>query len=578
MTFDPSVDVLWPGALIQGKSYQTFDLQELPLRQRAPLQITVPALLFGGNTVTVDSPDVASVEAAVGGIVSAAAAANIVPSSSISYTQTAAYSFEQAALSVGVSVSYLGSSVSASLSTSNSSDYHSVMGYFVQKMFTVTVPEPQHASDLFSGLTQQNIDDAVKAGYLGADNLPVYVSSVTYGRIMMFELSSRASTEDIQAALNAEYSGLLTSVSISAKYSDLLSNGSTTFHVVTVGGDAANAEAMIKSGDPTLFFDSSPSVTTAVPISYVLRNLADNSVALVSETSDYTVKSCDETAGTVGTNVYVLNLNPESVPDGDDEGGQILTFNTNGTPTPLTHPIFWLAPYELFDLVWDSLDDRIYTVVYDQSNGAMVTRAFAPDGSPVSLTDSFPVSNDDIANSMSFDALHSRLYFSLVGSTDNMIQGYTLDGAVVGDPYNVPLGHSVWASAFDPNNNQLYVAASDEIVVFSTDTGKVVPNTGFAVSQAEGIVYDEQNDRLYVRAFSDNKVFVFDPAGNSAGEIDIPGNVSSVAYDSNSGHILIVDNNNKVVYIYDADTLDLLPAVAGAFDGLSIPGSIVFRP
>jgi hypothetical protein len=65
---------------------------------------------------------------------------------------------------------------------------------------------------------------------VGPTNLPIYVASVVYGRIMMFSLSSSESTESIKSALQAQFSGVVASGSVNTAYSSLLSDASTTFN------------------------------------------------------------------------------------------------------------------------------------------------------------------------------------------------------------------------------------------------------------------------------------------------------------------------------------------------------------
>jgi hypothetical protein len=62
--------------------------------------------------------------------------------------------------------------------------------------------------------------------------------------------------------------------------------------VVTVGGDASHALALIRSGNLAEFFRTDATLTSARPISYTVRNLADNTIAKVSETTTYSLREC----------------------------------------------------------------------------------------------------------------------------------------------------------------------------------------------------------------------------------------------------------------------------------------------
>jgi hypothetical protein len=66
--------------------------------------------------------------------------------------------------------------------------------YFVQRMFSVSMVLPQTPGEVFSdAFTSQKLQEQIDHGRIGDDNLPVYVSSVAYGRILMFSFTSTAS-------------------------------------------------------------------------------------------------------------------------------------------------------------------------------------------------------------------------------------------------------------------------------------------------------------------------------------------------------------------------------------------------
>ena len=92
--------------------------------------------------------------------------------------------------------------------------------------------------DFTTELLQQQID----RGRIGPDNLPVYVSSVSYGRILMFSFTSTASITDINATLEAMYNSGEFGGSLSAHLQQVLEQAQ--IQVVTVGGDANNTPSI----------------------------------------------------------------------------------------------------------------------------------------------------------------------------------------------------------------------------------------------------------------------------------------------------------------------------------------------
>jgi len=73
ITMNPDSEILWPGSLLQGKGYAEGlgSLAELPIRERAPLQISID-LLTANNTMTVTNPNLATINQAIGSLIETA--------------------------------------------------------------------------------------------------------------------------------------------------------------------------------------------------------------------------------------------------------------------------------------------------------------------------------------------------------------------------------------------------------------------------------------------------------------------------------------------------------------------------
>ena len=76
------------------------------------------------------------------------------------------------------------------------------------------------------------------AGVIGPDNLPVYISEIVYGRMMMFSVTSSASESEIRAAMQASYNTFVGGVSaeIDTKNREVLSR--SRIAITAVGGAA----------------------------------------------------------------------------------------------------------------------------------------------------------------------------------------------------------------------------------------------------------------------------------------------------------------------------------------------------
>lgn len=331
VTLDPDANILWLGALLQGDGYRQGigSLREWTVRERAPLEISID-LLASANRRRVANPNLSTMNQAVGELVAAAEAGNHRGGSSVSFQQENTYSVNQAMLKLGLSAGYASVSVKASLSASRSASERTVTAYFVQRMFTASVVLPDRPDNFFtSAFTEARLAEEQALGRVGPSNIPVYIASITYGRILMFSFTSTANITDIRAALSASFSSLAGG-SISGRYLDILNQAQ--IKVVTLGGEGRNATALIQSGQLKDYFEEEPALTSARPISYVVRNVGDNSIARVSETSAYDLRECTAIPSTAtmridvspnDASVYVSG--PNNFTAGPSTGDQDLT-------------------------------------------------------------------------------------------------------------------------------------------------------------------------------------------------------------------------------------------------------------
>lgn len=304
---DPNRDVIYPGAFIQGRTHRDGisigDVLPITVNKRAPIRVSIPdiATTVGDNFREVQ-PNQAEVAAAIGTMVGNATRNDLDTPSSISFEMESYQSEQQFALSAGMSGRYLGFKGSASGSTEQNASTNTVAVHFVQRMFTVVVEPPGSGPESFfaDDFTVEDLEALEASGRIGPDNLPVYVSNVVYGRMMTFTMTSTASESEIRAALQASYNTIAggASVDISSKHKSILAESSIVLN--TLGGSAEDALAVIRSGDWSAYFTNAAALSTAVPLSYTFKNLGDNSIAAVSETTEFTLKTCKAKEGVEG--------------------------------------------------------------------------------------------------------------------------------------------------------------------------------------------------------------------------------------------------------------------------------------
>lgn len=302
LVFD-APDVVWPGALLQGSSFKravTTDgpnaVLPLTIAERTPITVSIPALMTSGNFREV-VPSQATVANAIGEMIGAATTADVHTGSSptfrvVSHDTDVQVAFEtmgQAKFPLeGIPIRAGGS-----FDLGVGYDRSTVVAHYREKMFEAVVAPPQTPSAFFSAaFTQAKLDEQVQLGRIGPDNLPLYVSSVGYGRMFIFKLQSSRTSVELEWAMNAavDLAKVGFDASVAAKVQTIFAG--SDIRVAAVGGPFEANAAMIRSGDWRPYFDVTPRLDTAVPISYVFRSLKDNTVAKVTEMTTYGHRVC----------------------------------------------------------------------------------------------------------------------------------------------------------------------------------------------------------------------------------------------------------------------------------------------
>ena len=295
VTFNMGADVLWLGGLIQGRTYLggVGSMEELPIRQRAPLTIKLDRLSADVSR-TVENPDAATVQAAIGDLIESAEASGHVGSSSMFFEQSEFHGIDQMALNLNLSGRYMGTNVRTRFGFQRSAETSTMAAVFKQELFTVSIIQPQTPGELFSAdFTAEHLQDQVDLDRIGPDNPPVYVSQIVYGRIMVMSATSTSSIDSLSMALSASNRAIGASGSVEADLLSVLEN--SQLRIMTLGGSAESAENLLCSGNLSDYFATDSPLTAAVPIAYKLRNLPDNTLARAAETTDYDVRECTAT-------------------------------------------------------------------------------------------------------------------------------------------------------------------------------------------------------------------------------------------------------------------------------------------
>ncbi len=585
--FNTDPQVFWPGALIQGDSYESGSPLLLPLANRAPLDLSIQGLYADQSAAFDVRPTQSEVNQAVQALLAEAVHSGTPSTQGVFFNQKEAYSFEQAALKLGFSARYLGARVKGSLSYKTNSEQNTIVANATIRTFTVSVDQPPSPSAFFEGLSAEELDEQVELGRLSEENLPVYVASVTYGQIMMFSASSSSSMRDLRGALAASFSSFAggAAASLSEAQQKLLQESEIT--VVTLGGSEQGVANLIREGKPAEFFTGTTVVTSSVPIGYTLKDLHGN-VVKVGESSQYDLTTCQPNGF---ANFYVTN---EGGRQGD---GSVTAYYVDGSESELAEPIEALhAPQSI---AYDSLNDSIQ--VLSSHDGVPHVGIYEANGVP-SEEPRYRVNGG--TRGIAYDSNHARIY--AVGNLSSELIGRVMEAY---NPNGEPLRIQFWteagspgypvayAAAYDTKRNRIYVTiepivscappgpdcgAPSEVVAFDFQGAEIELEGSFeGLGSPRGIAYDPHLDRIYVSDRSTDEVKVFDAEGNS---IELPTPIENLSgpqglhFDTTHNRLYVVNHDSSVITAYEPDGTPAQGLALPAFPNLNRPTSIAYRP
>jgi thiol-activated cytolysin len=284
-------DSLYPGAIISADSVLTGLFTPIVLPRAAETISVSLENLAGSKQASVASPSLSAYRDALSGILDAQITGST-PANLYSEIEEV-HSEDQLNMALGVQATWgLGiASVKSSFDWSNQQVRSRYVVRYTQTYYTVDLDTPAAPSALFSAGTRL----ADVQSKIDAQHPPVYVSSVTYGRLVLFTFESQYSAQEMSAALDFAYSGGVdVSGDVSVTYKDIISQSKITAFIL--GGDAGSAAQTIDSYDALINFIKTGGnysrQSPGAPIAYKLSYLKDNSPARMSFTTDYDVRDC----------------------------------------------------------------------------------------------------------------------------------------------------------------------------------------------------------------------------------------------------------------------------------------------
>jgi hypothetical protein len=302
VALNPNADVLWPGSLVQGKSMAGGILDPIPV-ERAPGAITLTIASGGGGPFfrTIEKPSLSTATQAINDILSTYTGKT---PAKFAYSFSSVHSMEQLAVAVDANVKGTTWSAAASLAFDKSDSKSRMLIQFTQEYYTMAFDPPKGAAGVFA----PSVTSAELSPYVAAGNPPVYVGSVTYGRIFYLLFESSSSSMELEAAVKGSYSGGAVSAdaTATAKWKKTIDESSVRAYglggnassaiAAATGWDIATGSTAISQHDAIKKFLTEGATfdkeNPGVPISYTIRYLHDGSQVRLALTTEYTAKNC----------------------------------------------------------------------------------------------------------------------------------------------------------------------------------------------------------------------------------------------------------------------------------------------
>jgi hypothetical protein len=190
----------------------------------------------------------------------------------------------------------------------------------MQPMYTISFADDEKAepADFFAGdLMEADFQRQRELGTMGPGNLPCYVQSVTYGRMVVYSMTTTQATsdEEYKLAVRASYGAWSGTGNIDARQRELVEN--STVEVQVFGGTQQHGldaiKLALKTGDFSAFLEPVPA-TTAVPLSYRINDLKNRQPAVIGDATKFQIRECEP----VNDLKFTVSLDSVIVVDGCD--------------------------------------------------------------------------------------------------------------------------------------------------------------------------------------------------------------------------------------------------------------------
>lgn len=278
-------DFIYPSAIFSGENLLRGEYTPLNLA-REPINISLSLQGEASIKTEIENPRViSSTRETINNLLNQE---NLSGPASLSFHVTEASSSGQFSLNLGPGIGLAGVSLGLNINSGSTFEHTRKSAQFTQKYYSISTDRPKYESGFFENtVTASDVSNATN-GYM-----PVYVSSVTYGRRGIFELTTEKDTASLEQELNVNYKNGAFSVGTEINDTVTETLESSDFKLYLLGGDGNTAVKAINSYDDFLYHIEeggtfSPDNRGEI-IGFELRYLHDDSLAKIVINESYTV-------------------------------------------------------------------------------------------------------------------------------------------------------------------------------------------------------------------------------------------------------------------------------------------------
>jgi len=283
-------DVIWPGNLVKGDKAHDFVYEPIGI-ERGPITLSLSletASTGSAIAITVDDPRLSTVRQGISDLLKQAITGSTTVPARVEFVYQQVFNESHLDIAVGADISYGAGSLKSRFDWTSTTKKTKIVAKYKQIYFTIDIDTPTSIESFFApGVTADQVATAIPPG-----SRPLYVAGVSYGMMALMFIETDFTEEQMKTAINAAYSGVV-DVNLSFGYTAKEVMESSSIQIVVYGGATAGLKDLELgyTGFKNIieasrdFNETSP----GVPLAYKFRHVRDNTLALITLTSQYTL-------------------------------------------------------------------------------------------------------------------------------------------------------------------------------------------------------------------------------------------------------------------------------------------------